>query len=214
VSCSDSDKTTVLRKGKRGQPGSQLGGSCASVAMIWQFNVRPHCNEDRAVLIRGPTVASRRFFQPCSKMSGFQAVPKSSQARNPSDVKVSSPITSIDNSIAIDPIEYIRMPSSFYYFEPDGDIVNNDWMPGKPSSPFGPVLGFYFHFIHPFIVVCDAASRPDYELDFSRSELLMSCREFALSTAIVVRVHINPLSFGGRPSRRRHTFCARQRSAS
>jgi hypothetical protein len=55
MSCSDSDKTTILRKGKRGQPGSQLGGSCASVAMIWLFNVLAHCNEDRAVLIRGPT---------------------------------------------------------------------------------------------------------------------------------------------------------------
>jgi len=96
---------------------------------------------------------SRRFFQPRLMMSGFQAVPKSSKARNPSDVKVSSPMTSIDNSIAIDPIEYIGIPFSFDYFKPDGDIVDDDWMPGKPSSPLGPIFGFYFHFIHPFIVV-------------------------------------------------------------
>jgi hypothetical protein len=110
-------------------------------------------------------------------MSGFHAVAKSSQARNPPDVKVSSPITSINNSIAVDPVEYIGIPFSFHDFEPDSNIVNYDWMPGKPSSPFGPVFGFYFHFIHPFIVVRDATSRPDYELDFSRSVLLMSCRE-------------------------------------
>ena len=37
-------------------------------------------------------------------------------------------------------------------------------------------------------------SRPDYELDFSRSELLMSCREYVLSTAVAVRVHIGRVS--------------------
>jgi len=40
----------------------------------------------------------------------------------------------------------------------------------------------------------------------------MSCREYVLWTAVVARVHINRVSFGGRP-RRRHTSCARQRSA-
>jgi len=62
-------------------------------------------------------------------------------------------MTSIDNSIAVDPVEYIGIPFSFDYFEPDGDIVDDDWMPGKPSSPLGPVFRLYFHFIHPFILV-------------------------------------------------------------
>jgi hypothetical protein len=137
------------------------------------------------------TPASRQSFQPRST-SGFSAVAKSSSARNPPEVEVSSTIASIDYSIAIDPIEYIRMPSSLYYFEPDGNIVNYDWMPGKPSSPLGPVFGFYFHFIHPFIVVRDATPRPDYELDFSRSEPLMSCREYVLSTAVRLRARISP----------------------
>jgi hypothetical protein len=136
------------------------------------------------LLSSSETPASRQSFQPCSMMS---AVAKSSSARKPPEVEVPSPITSINYSIAIDPIEYIRMPSSFYYFEPDGDIVDYDWMPGKPSSPLGPVFGFYFHFIHPFIVVRDATSRPDYELDFSRSELLMSCREYVPPTAVAGR---------------------------
>ena len=69
-------------------------------------------------------------------------------------MKVSSPITSINNAIAVDPVEYVGIPFSFHYFQPDRDIVNYNWMPGKPSSPFGPIFGLYFHFIHPFIVVC------------------------------------------------------------
>jgi hypothetical protein len=121
--------------------------------MIRQFDVLAHCNGDRAVLMRGLTAASRRLFQPCSMMSGFQAVAKSSQARNPPEVKVSSPMTSIDNPIAVDPVENIGIPFSFDYFEPDGDIVDDDRMPGKPSSPLGSVFGFYFHLIHPFILV-------------------------------------------------------------
>jgi hypothetical protein len=87
-------------------------------------------------------------------MSGFQAVAKSSSAGNPPEVKVSPPMTSIDDSVAIDPVEYVGVPLSFHDFEPDGDIVDDDWMPGKPSSPLGPVFRFYFHFIHPFILVC------------------------------------------------------------
>jgi hypothetical protein len=131
--------------------------------------------------------ASRQFFQLGSMMSGFPVVAKSSPARNPPEVKVSSPITSIDYSIAIDPIEYIGMPFSFYYLEPDSNIVDDDRMPGKPSSPLGPVFGFYFH-CHPSFRLGPRTmhisaprrlevSRPDYELDFSRSKFLMSYRE-------------------------------------
>jgi hypothetical protein len=167
------------------------------MAMIRPFNVPASLQSGRNCF--HPRIKRRphaSLSNPARCQSGFSAVAKSSAARNPPEVEVSSTIASMDHSIAIDPIEYIRMPSSLYYFEPDGNIVNYDWMPGKPRSPFGPVFGFYFHFIHPFIVVRDATPRPDYELDFSRSELLMSCREYVLSTAVVLRVHINRTSFG------------------
>jgi hypothetical protein len=56
-------------------------------------------------------------------------------------------VVSINYSIAIDPIKYIRIPFSFYYFKPDSNAINNDRMPSKPSSPPFSVFGSYFHFM-------------------------------------------------------------------
>jgi len=55
----------------------------------------------------------------------------------------------MEDSIAVDPIKYVGIPLSFDDFEPDRDVINDDGMPGKPFSPFGPVPGFDFHFIRP-----------------------------------------------------------------
>jgi hypothetical protein len=77
--------------------------------------------------------------------SPIAAIP--SPTGNPPIVKMFSPATSINHSIAINPVKYIRVPSSFYYFEPDSNIINNDGMPGKPSSPCGSIPGLYPHFI-------------------------------------------------------------------
>ena len=67
-------------------------------------------------------------------------------------------------------------------------------MPGKPSLPFGPVLGFDFHFIHPSFWSANYAARQPRVRDcrdqtlswiFSRLELPASRREYALSAAVV-----------------------------
>jgi hypothetical protein len=50
-------------------------------------------------------------------------------------------IVPIDISIAVDPVKYIGVPSSFNDFKPDGDIVDDDRVPGKPSPPMHSVLG-------------------------------------------------------------------------
>ena len=62
-------------------------------------------------------------------------------------MKLSSAIVLVDCSIAIDPIEYIRIPFSFDDFEPDSNIVDNDGMPGKPSLPACSIFGSYPHFM-------------------------------------------------------------------
>src|SRR5215470_17483419 len=82
-------------------------------------------------------------------MSGFPAVAQPSSFANPSERKESSAVVSIEDSIAVDPIKYVGIPLSFDDFEPDRDVINDDGMPSKPFSPFGPVPGFDFHFIHP-----------------------------------------------------------------
>jgi hypothetical protein len=69
-------------------------------------------------------------------------------------------MTSINHPIAVDPIEYVRVSPSFDYFEPDRNIVNDDGMPGKPSSPLGSVLGLYFHFIHPPLARATLTGQP------------------------------------------------------
>lgn len=61
----------------------------------------------------------------------------------------------IDQSIAVDPIEYIGIPFSFHYFKPNRNIINNHRMPSQPFMPIGSVLGFYFHFLNPFIWFAD-----------------------------------------------------------
>ena len=54
-------------------------------------------------------------------------------------------IVPIDISVAVDPVKYIGVPSSFNDFKPDGDIVDDDRVPGKPSPPVHSVLGPYSH---------------------------------------------------------------------
>jgi hypothetical protein len=102
-----------------------------------------------------------RLVQILRWTSGFPAVAQPSSIANPSERKEFSPVTSIDDSIAVDPIKYVGIPLSLNDFEPDRDVINDDGMPGKPFSPFGPVLGFDFHFIHPsFWSANGAAKRP------------------------------------------------------
>src|ERR1700761_5300232 len=77
--------------------------------------------------------------------SGSPIVAKPSQTEAPQETSESSRTVPVNYSIAIDPIEYIRMPSSFHYFEPHSNIVNNNRMPSEPSLPARSVLGSYFH---------------------------------------------------------------------
>jgi hypothetical protein len=68
-------------------------------------------------------------------------------SREPSEpgARPLSAIVPVDCSIAVDPIKYIGVPSSFDDFKPDGHIVDNDGVPGKPFSPVHSVLGPYSH---------------------------------------------------------------------
>jgi hypothetical protein len=104
-------------------------------------------NDAGTVLIGRSNKGSAQLVRLCSMMSGFPNVAKPSPTSSPPDEKVFSPNTLINYSIAIDPVKYIRLPFSFYYFEPDSNVINNDGMPGKPYSPFGSVFGSYSHFI-------------------------------------------------------------------
>lgn len=119
--------------------------------------------------------AQAQQVQLCSTMSGFPTVAKPSPTRRPPDARVFSAISSIKYSIAIDPIKYIRIPFSFYYFKPDSNVINNNRMPSKPSLPFNSIFGFHSHFVIPSfgsrmqrteVAPCLGPSRPNYELDF------------------------------------------------
>ena len=114
----------------------------------------------------------------CNKASGS---PDIAQApHNPAEPaeKPSSVITPVDCSVAIDPIKYVRVPPSFDGFKPDGNIIDKDGMPGKPSLPAGSVFGSFSH----FMILSSAAdevrlralrwgsSRSGCELDSFRSD--------------------------------------------
>ena len=116
-------------------------------------------------------------------MSGFPIVAKPSLTRRPPDARVFSAISLIKYSIAIDPIKYIRIPFSFYYFKPDSNVINKNRMPSKPSLPFSSIFGFHSHFVilsfgsrmkRTGVAQCFGPSRPNYER-----------RERALSAATV-----------------------------
>ena len=119
--------------------------------------------------------AQAQQVQLCSTMSGFPTVAKPLRTRRPPDARVFSAISSIKYSIAIDPIKYIRIPFSFYYFKPNSNVINNNRMPSKPSLPFSSIFGFHSHFVIPSfgsrmkrteVAPCLGPSRPNYELDF------------------------------------------------
>jgi hypothetical protein len=108
-------------------------------------------------------------------MSGFPTVAKPSPTSRPPEARVFSAISFINFSIAIDPIKYIRIPFSFYYFKPDSNIINNNRMPSKPGLPRGSIFGFHSHFVilsfgsrmqRAEVAPCLGPSRPNYELDF------------------------------------------------
>jgi hypothetical protein len=82
-------------------------------------------------------------------MSDRPIVAKSPSATRPRDTNVFSPTGSINDAVAVDPIENVGVPSSFYDFEPDRDVVDNDRMPGEPSSPCGSIFWLYSHLIIP-----------------------------------------------------------------
>jgi hypothetical protein len=80
--------------------------------------------------------------------------------RNGPDAKPLSAFLPIDCSIAIDPIKYIGVSSSFYDFKPDSNVIDNDRMPGKPSLPACSVFGAHSHFmILSFIWFADETRR-------------------------------------------------------
>ena len=87
-----------------------------------------------------------KALQLCAMMSGSPNIAQPSPNRSERDAKLSSVII-LDCSIAIDPIEYIRIPFSFDDFKPDSNIIDNDGMPGKPSSPAASVFGSFSHFM-------------------------------------------------------------------
>ena len=87
-----------------------------------------------------------KALQLCAMMSGSPNIAQPSPNRSERDAKASSVII-LDCSIAIDPIEYIRIPLSFDDFKPDSNIIDNHGMPGKPSAPAGSVFGSYSHFM-------------------------------------------------------------------
>src|SRR5262245_19655866 len=88
-----------------------------------------------------------KALQLCAMMSGSPNIAQPSPNRGTRGAVLSSVIVLVDCSIAIDPIEYIRIPFSFDDFKPDRNIVDNDGMPGKPSPPAGSVFGSYSHFM-------------------------------------------------------------------
>jgi hypothetical protein len=83
----------------------------------------------------------------CLITSGSPMISPPSLNRDWPDTKPLSATVPVDCPIAIDPIKYIGVPSSFDDFKPDSNIVDNDRMPGKPSLPARSVLGSHSHFM-------------------------------------------------------------------
>ena len=63
--------------------------------------------------------------------------------------KLSPAIVPVECPVAVDPIEDIGVASSFDDFKPNGDIVDKNGKPGKPSLPARPVLGSHSHVMIP-----------------------------------------------------------------
>ena len=99
-------------------------------------------------IAKGAHLIGRRSkaLQLRATMSGSPNIAQPTPNRSEPDAKLSSGII-LDCSIAIDPIKYIRIPLSFDDFKPDSNIIDNDGMPGKPSSPAGSVFGSFSHFM-------------------------------------------------------------------
>lgn len=93
------------------------------------------------------TSGSGQQVQLCSMMSGLPTVAEPSPTRRPPEAREFAEISFTNYSIAINPIKYIRIPFSLYYFKPDSNIINNDRMPGKPFLPCGSIFGFHSHFV-------------------------------------------------------------------
>jgi hypothetical protein len=146
-------------------------------------------------IAKGAHLIGRRSkaLQLCATMSGSPNIAQPTPNRSEPDAKLSSGII-LDCSIAIDPIKYIRIPFSFYYFKPDSNVINNNRMPSKPSLPFSSIFGFHSHFVilsfglrMKRTEVARVWDRRDQIMSwiFSRSSLLIQRREHALSAATV-----------------------------
>ena len=98
-------------------------------------------------MMRRASQIATEALQLCTMMSGSPNIAQPSPNRSERGAKLSSVIVLVDCSIAIDPIKYIRIPFSFDDFKPDSNIIDNDGMPGKPSSPAGSVFGSFSHFM-------------------------------------------------------------------
>src|ERR1700759_3902441 len=125
-------------------------------------------------------------------MSDRPIVAKSPPATRPRDTNVFSPIGSINDAVAVDPIENVGVPSSFYDFEPDRYVVDDNRMPGEPSSPCGSIFWLYSHLIIPSFwfednraeaAPCLGGRKSNHELDFALFDLPISSREYARSPA-------------------------------
>ena len=106
-------------------------------------------------------------------MSGAPKTAKPLPNRSTPGAKLSPAIVPVERSVAVDPVKDIGIAPSFDDFKPNGDIVDQDGMPGKPSLPARPVLGFHSHVMIPSFAVkahrkapCRGSARSSSELDF------------------------------------------------
>jgi len=154
-------------------------------------------------MMRRASQIATEALQLCTMMSGSPNIAQPSPNRSERGAKLSSVIVLVDCSIAIDPIKYIRIPFSFDDFKPDSNIIDNDGMPGKPSSPAGSVFGSFSHFMILSFWFADKAhrrapcwrpSRSSCELNFFsfRSSLILHREITGAMPACAMRPSMQP----------------------
>ena len=154
-------------------------------------------------MMRRASQIATEALQLCTMMSGSPNIAQPSPNWSERGAKLSCVIVLVDCSIAIDPIKYIRIPFSFDDFKPDSNIIDNDGMPGKPSSPAGSVFGSFSHFVILSFWFADKAhrrapcwrpSRSSCELNFFsfRSSLILHREITGAMPACAMRPSMQP----------------------
>lgn len=123
------------------------------------------------------------------RCSRFPVGAKPSPTESPRRAKIFSPMRSINDPVAIDPVEYVRVPSSFDDFEPDRDVVDEDGVPGKPSSPCGSVFWLYSHLIIPSLWFEDNRAGAVPRLGPSRTKSRVGLRHDRTRYSFALREH-------------------------